>query len=61
MNTDSAATRDESGIQTDLNRYRQAAELAYRYAKTKVEDEQQKEESPFGEDKKELTKTPKEE
>ncbi len=53
MNVDSAALQDNSGLQSDLNRYKQAAEIAYRYAKTKAEDQQSKEESPFeGDDKK---------
>lgn len=58
MNAESAAVRDESGIQTDLNRYKQAAEVAYRYAKTKAEEKnQQKEQSPFEEDKEETAQT----
>lgn len=61
MNADSAAVRDQSGLQNDLNRYKQAAEVAYQYAKTKAEEKnQQKEQSPFGEDK-EKTAQPKEE
>lgn len=52
MNVDSAAAQDDSGLQSDLNRYKQAAEIAYRYAKTKAEDQQSKEESPFGGDNK---------
>jgi hypothetical protein len=56
MNPDSAAQQNQSGIKSDLDRYKQAAELAYRYAKTQADEQQVKEESPFEEeDKKEPT------
>lgn len=55
MNADSAAVQNESGLQSDLNRYKQAAELAYRYAKTKAEDQTTSGDLPFEEDNKKLT------
>jgi hypothetical protein len=50
MNANSAAGNNESGLQSDLNRYKQAAEVAYRYVKTQAEDQKAKDESSFGED-----------
>jgi hypothetical protein len=35
-----AEVKNESGSSTDLQQYKKAAELAYRYAKTKAEEEQ---------------------
>jgi hypothetical protein len=56
MNPKFAAQQNQSSIQSDLNRYKQAAELAYRYARDRVEKQKVKEKSPFGEeDKKEPT------
>jgi hypothetical protein len=56
MSPDSAAQQNQSGIESDLSRYKQAAELAYRYAKTRADEQQVKEKSPFEEeDKKEST------
>jgi hypothetical protein len=50
MNANSAEKTNGSGIQSDLNRYKQAAELAYRYVKNQAEEQKVKEESPFGDD-----------
>jgi hypothetical protein len=56
MNADSADNKSDSGLSFDLNRYKQAAELAYRYARTKADEQTKKENSPFdGETKKEPT------
>lgn len=56
MNTNSVAQQDQSGIQSDLNRYKQAAELAYQYVKKRTDDQSTENKSPFEEDsKKELT------
>jgi hypothetical protein len=56
MNPNSAAEQNQSGIESDLGRYKQAAELAYRYARNQADEKKVKEESPFDEeDKKEPT------
>ncbi len=56
MNPDSAAQQNQSSIESDLSRYKQAAELAYRYARNQADEKKVKEESPFDEeDKKEPT------
>lgn len=49
MKVNSAAVNDESGIQSDLNRYKQAAEVAYQYVKNREEKPVKEEQSPFGE------------
>lgn len=57
MNPESAAQANQSNIETDLSRYKQAADLAYRYAKNQVEEQKAQEASPFEEeDKKRPTK-----
>jgi hypothetical protein len=49
-----------SSEQAELNRYRQAADVAYRYAKNKLESkakpEDKEDESAFGPDKEEVQK-----
>lgn len=52
MSANSAQKTNESGVQSDLNRYKQAAELAYRYVRNQAEEQKVKEESPFGDDSK---------
>lgn len=58
MNPNSAVQQNDSGLQTDLSRYKQAAELAYRYAKDRADKQQPEEKessSPFEEEKKETS------
>lgn len=49
MNSDSAAEQKQPSVEADLNRYKQAAELAYRYAKNQA-DEKLKENPSFEEE-----------
>lgn len=52
MNANSVAQQNQSGIQSDLNRYKQAAELAYQYARNRADDQSAETKSPFEEDNK---------
>ena len=49
MKVNSAAVNNKSAIQSDLNRYKQAAEVAYQYVKNREEKPVKEEQSPFDE------------
>lgn len=49
MKVNSAAVNNESGLQSDLNRYKQAAEMAYQYVKNREEKPVKEEQSSFDE------------
>jgi uncharacterized protein YkwD len=49
MANDSAPQQNDSSLKADLNLYKQAADIAYRYAKGKATAETKEEESPFDE------------
>ena len=49
MANDSAPQQNDSSLKADLNLYKQAADIAYQYAKGKATAETKEEKSPFDE------------